>query len=132
MLRDLGHLHPVGFGEDSQSALVDTTHPCIEPMPQLADEDAREAARNVLRWVLEAVGPKGIVTKILALRFVLHLEPDSMECVAKKHGLRGAAISKYCTVFADSLGMQSLRSNTAREAYSNAQRQVWKSGRRKK
>src|SRR5947207_8206523 len=39
MLRDLGHLHLVGFGEDSQSALVDTTHPCIEPMPQLADED---------------------------------------------------------------------------------------------
>ena len=132
MLRDLGHLHPVGFGEDSQSALVDKTHPCIEPMPQLADEDAREAARNVLRWVLEAVGPKGIVTKILALRFLLHFETESMECVGKEYGVSRATISKYCTMFADSLGMHSLRSNAAREAYSNAQREVWKSGRRKK
>jgi hypothetical protein len=45
MLRDLGHLHPVGFGEDSDPILVATTHPGIEPMPQLADEDAREAAQ---------------------------------------------------------------------------------------
>lgn len=121
-LRDLGHLHPVGISEDSESILVDTTHPGIEPMPELADEDAQEAALKVLRWVLEATGREGIVTKILALRFVLRLEPESMESVAKKHGISRAAISKYCTMFADSLGMPSLRSNAAREAYSNAQR----------
>jgi hypothetical protein len=130
MLRDLGHLHPVGFGEDSQSALVDTTHPCIEPMPQLADEDAREAARNVLRWVLEAVGPKGIVTKILALRFVLPLEPDSMECVAKKHGLReprSVNIAPCSLIHSECRALG--RTQLAKHIRT---RQVWKSGRPKK
>jgi len=132
MLRDWNHLHPVGFGEDSESILVDTTRPGIEPMPELADEDAREAVLEVLRWVLVAVGRDGMVTKLLALRFALRLEPDSMACVAKKYGVSRAAISKHCTSFCDSLGMPSLRSNAARESYSNAQRQVWRSGRRKK
>ena len=132
MLRNLGHLHPVGFGEDSESILVDTTHPGIEPIPALPNERAREAACNVLRWVLEAVGRDGMVTKLLALRFLFGLEPDSMECVAKKYGVTRAAISKHCTSFASSLGRPSLRSDAAREAYSDAQRQVWKSGRRKK
>ena len=131
-MRDLGHLHPVGFSEDSESILVDTTHPGIEPMPQLPDEDAQEAALKVLFWVLEAIGREGIVTKILALRFVAGLEEDSMQSVAKKYGVTRAAISKFATKFADSLGMQSLRSKTAREAYANAQRETWKSGRRKK
>jgi hypothetical protein len=58
MLRDRGHLHPVGFGEDSESILVDTTYPGIEPIPELADECEREGARKALRWVLDAVGPR--------------------------------------------------------------------------
>ena len=131
-LRDLGHLHPVGFGEDSEPILIDSTHPGIEPIPELLDDHEHEGARKALRWVLECVGREGIVTKILALRFLYGLEPDSMQCVARKYGVTRAAISKHCTSFASSLGMPSLRSNAARESYSNAQRQVWRSGRRKK
>jgi hypothetical protein len=132
MLRNSGHLHPVGFGEDSESILVDTTHPGIEPIPELPDDRAREAACKVLLWVLEAIGREGMVTKVLALRFLFGLEPDSMQSAAKKYRVTRAAISKHCTSFASSLGRPSLRSDAAREAYSDAQRQVWKSGRRKK
>jgi len=132
MWRDLGHAHPVGFGEDSEPVLIDATHRGFEPMPELLGEHELEGARKALRWVLVPVGRDGMVTKLLALRFALRLEPDSMACVAKKYGVSRAAISKHCTSFCDSLGMPSLRSDAAREAYSDAQRQVWKSGRRKK
>jgi hypothetical protein len=132
MLHDAGHLHPVGFSEDSELVLVDTRHPGIEPMPEFDDEREKDGARKALRWVLEAVGREGITTKILALRFVLRMESDSMQSVANKYGVGKAAISKQCVAFADALAMPSLRSSIAREAYSRAQRQVWRSGRRKK
>jgi hypothetical protein len=72
----------------------------VSSLPELLDDHEHEGARKALRWVLERVGREGIVTKILALRFLLHFETESMECVGKEYGVSRATISKYCTMFA--------------------------------
>lgn len=132
MLHDAGHLHPVGFSENSELVLVDTRHPGVEPIPDFDNEAEREGAMRAIRWLLAPVGKKGIVTKVMACRILLGWEDQSMERVAKEIGVSRAALSKQAVALSAALGLPPLRSSTVREAYSNAQRQVWKSGRRKK
>lgn len=132
MIHDLAHSHPVVYDE-AGAHFIDTDHPVehIEPLEMPDDQAERDAALKAIRWMLETIGPAGILAKVLALRFLLHMEPRSMEEVGEANGLCRAAISKYVVMFGDAMGMATLKSKRARNIYSRAQREAWKTRPRK-
>jgi len=84
MVRNWNHLHPVAFAEDGRSILVDTIPPeVIERISELADEDAREAVRKALRWVLEAIGGDGVRIPKKSRRSVVRLVVQM--CLLRSH-----------------------------------------------
>lgn len=126
MLRNMGHHHQVGLEQDNKVLVVDD-HPLehIEPLEMPRDQAERDAALKAIHWMLDLIGPGGIVAKVLALRYIFHLEARSMDVVGRDYGLTRAAISKYCTMFADAMGVPALKSDTARSHYSRTQLKVW-------
>ena len=132
MLIDLGHHYPVALDDDSLPLLADMNFPAAaEPMPAFENEEQRDGARKALRYVFTTTGRDGIVVKHLAIRFLLGLEPWSMQRVAKKYGVTRAAISKQSNLLADKLGIPHLRSETSRRNFSRAQLRAWEKRKQK-
>jgi hypothetical protein len=127
------HSHPIGI-ENGSPVLVALDDPIdqIEPLELTgATQAERDAAMKALFWVVDMIGGAGICAKVIALRYLMRLETRPMEQVAKPFGLGRAAISKHVTDFATAFGVTSFRSQSARQAYSETQREVWKTRPRK-
>jgi len=82
-----GHRDLAEIGGDTLADIPN--FPDADPVLQLKSEAEREGAWRALQYVFATTGREGIVTKHLAIRFLLGLEPDSMAKVAKKFGHQG-------------------------------------------
>lgn len=96
------------------------------------DAAEREGVIRGIKWLCLAIGPKGIVTKILAMRYLLHMESRSMEVVGEEYGICRASISKHVCAFGAAMGLPTLKTEAAKEVYAERQRQVWADGKRKR
>lgn len=112
---------------DARTA-IDFLEP-IDPLELPGEAGEREAAINAITWLLRRIGERGIVAKVLALRFLLHMESGSMEQIASGYGLTRAAISRWLVTYADAFNMPTLKAPQARQAYSKRQLEVWSSRR---
>ena len=138
---DRDHNFPVALGsnghrdraEIGDETLADVaSFPAADPVLQLKSDAEREGAWKALQYALAPVSRDGIVTKILAIRFLLSWESDSMAKVASRYGVTRAAISKQANALADALQIPHLRSARARENYKQAQFKAWKKRKEKK
>ena len=89
------------------------------------DGAARDGALRALLWLLEPIGGTGVLVKIAAVRFLLRIEPRSMEKVAREYGVTRQSISKAANNLAPKLRLPPLRSRTSRENYRQAQLRAW-------
>jgi hypothetical protein len=117
----------VGFEYDHlMIAVTDDPIMHLEPPEIPPGQSERDAAVKAIRFLLEAIGSRGITAKVLALRYVLHIEDRPMEVVGGEHGLCRATISHWVGVFADSFGLPGMRTVEARIQRGKIQREVWK------
>ena len=124
MLRDNGQNRDrAEIGDETMADIAN--FPAADPVLQLESDAEREGALRAARWILAPIGRNGIVVKILAVRFLLNWEPDSMSTVARRYGVTRAAISKQANALADALQMPHLRSARSRENYRQAQLRAW-------
>jgi hypothetical protein len=121
----------IGFDDDGGRVLVDSSHPVdhFEPLPLPDNQAERDAALAALKWICELIGSRGIVAKVLAVRYLLRIEKDSMAAVGGRYGMSRAAISKHVCAFADQFGLSTYKTDETKRLYSETQKKVWARGR---
>jgi hypothetical protein len=119
-------MNRTGF-ENGQRVVVDTDSPIdrIEPPPLPEDQDEREAMMAGIRWTIERLSGPMLITKMLALRYLLRLERRSLRELGAPYGLSKSAINKYVAQFSNAFGIPRLREGL-RADYAERQREVWR------
>ena len=111
-------------------SLAVTDHPVdyLEPLDLSGlSHGERQAALQALKWIVLTVDGKAIISKVLALRYLMHLESRSMEVVGEEYGICRATISVWVCAIGDALNLRAgQRSDAARANCAKAQRRIWK------
>jgi DNA-directed RNA polymerase sigma subunit (sigma70/sigma32) len=128
----MNHPRDTGYDRSAQEWVqLDTTHPAdvTEPIPLPDDSCERAAMVNGIMWAVDLVGcgkdSSSIVTKILALRYLLHQSSESLEDLGRPFGISKQRIDRWIKVYANAFSIPRMR-EAARSVYSVRSKRVWK------